>query len=404
VGGVVATNAAGAATFKYGATRAWVDGLTVVLACGHVLDLVRGRVCADDDGFVLTCVHGSRRVQPGSYRMPDVPKCSAGYFAAPGMDLIDLFIGAEGTLGIIVDATLRVLPALSTRTLALVPVSSDEAWLPLVRQLRRASQVTWRDRDPNGIDVAAVEYLDRRCLDILREDGVDSRNDIALPAAAQAALLIQLELPAGTDAARAFDEIGSALDPAAPDTAIARFCRLLDAHDVLEQTELAMPGDTRRADQLLAFREGAPAGVNRRIGDAKRTIDHRIEKAAADMIVPFDQFAEMMHAYRDGYLRRGLDCAIWGHVSDGNVHPNAIPRSYDEVVAGKDAVLEFGRKVVRLGGSPLAEHGVGRSAIKQTLLRELYGAAAVEEMRAIKRTLDPEWTLAPGVLFAGPGV
>ena len=99
----------------------------------------------------------------------------------------------------------------------------------------------------------------------------------------------------------------------------------------------------------------------------------RIEKAAADMIVPFDRFAEMMHVYRDGYRRRGLDCAIWGHVSDGNVHPNAIPRSYEDVVAGKDAVLEFGREVVRLGGSPLAEHGVGRSAIKQALLRHSTG-------------------------------
>ena len=282
--------------------------------------------------------------------------------------LIDLFIGAEGTLGIIVDATLRLLPALPALALALVPVSSEDSWLPLVDRLRRVSQATWRDRDPLGIDVAAVEYLDRRCLEILREDGVDRKNEIALPADAQAALLIQLELPAGMDAARAFDEIGSALEPDAPDSPLVRFCRLLDVHGVLEHTELAMPGDRRRADQLLAFREGVPAGVNRRVGDAKRAIDARIEKAAADMIVPFDRFAEMMAAYRDGYRRRGLDCAIWGHASDGNVHPNAIPRSYEDVVAGKDAVLEFGREVVRLGGSPLAEHGVGRSAIKQALL------------------------------------
>jgi D-lactate dehydrogenase (cytochrome) len=139
--------------------------------------------------------------------------------------------------------------------------------------------------------------------------------------------------------------------------------------------------------------------VNRRIGEAKRRIDPRVEKAAADMIVPYDRFADMMAMYREGYRRRGLDFAIWGHVSDGNVHPNAIPRSYEDVVAAKDAILEFGREVVRLGGSPLAEHGVGRSAVKQALLRQLYGDAAIDEMRAIKRALDPEWKLAPGVLF-----
>ena len=66
---------------------------------------------------------------------------------------------------------------------------------------------------------------------------------------------------------------------------------------------------------------------------------------------------------------------------------------------GKEAILEFGREAARLGGCPLAEHGVGRSAIKQALLRQLYGDAGIEEMRAIKQVLDPEWKLAPGNLF-----
>ena len=117
------------------------------------------------------------------------------------------------------------------------------------------------------------------------------------------------------------------------------------------------------------------------------------------MIVPFDRFGEMMQIYRDGYNRRGLDFAIWGHISDGNVHPNVIPRTYDDVVAGREAILEFGRAVARLGGCPLAEHGVGRSAMKQALLRQLYGDAAIDEMRAIKRALDPDGKLAPGVIF-----
>src|SRR5262245_46828526 len=98
VGGVIATNAAGAATFKYGPTRPWVVGLTVVLACGCVLELRRGEVCSNGaDGLQIECLHGTVTVRPGTYRMPAVPKCSAGYFAAPDMDLIDLFIGSEGT-------------------------------------------------------------------------------------------------------------------------------------------------------------------------------------------------------------------------------------------------------------------------------------------------------------------
>src|SRR5688500_7387895 len=71
-GGVVATNAAGAATFKYGTTRAWTDALSCVLTCGCVLDVERGATRADPH-FEIECAHGTRTITPGSYRMPDVP-------------------------------------------------------------------------------------------------------------------------------------------------------------------------------------------------------------------------------------------------------------------------------------------------------------------------------------------
>ena len=112
VGGTIATNAAGAATFKHGSTRRWVEALTLVLANGDVLDVVRGETMASNAGwFEIESTTGElRRVPVPSYRMPDVPKLSAGYYARPGMDLIDLFIGAEGTLGIVLEATLKVVP------------------------------------------------------------------------------------------------------------------------------------------------------------------------------------------------------------------------------------------------------------------------------------------------------
>ena len=180
---------------------------------------------------------------------------------------------------------------------------------------------------------------------------------------------------------------------------MGRVCRLLHAHGVFDDTEMALPGNARRAEQLIAVREAVPAGVNQRVGRAQQTIDPRIAKTAADMIVPFERFGEMMRIYRDGYASRGLDFAVWGHISDGNVHPNVLPRSYADVERGKEAIAFFGREVARLGGCPLAEHGVGRNPVKQALLRGLYGEAGIEQMRAVKRALDPEWKLAPGVIF-----
>jgi D-lactate dehydrogenase (cytochrome) len=247
--------------------------------------------------------------------------------------------------------------------------------------------------------VAAIEHMDRRCLEILQEDGADKRYDVRVPPGTTLALLVQLELPPGTTEADAFDQIENSLSSAAVDTPLARVCRLLQRHGVFDDTEMALPGNVRRAEQFIAVREAVPAGVNQRVGRAQQTVDPRIAKTAADMIVPFERFGEMMAIYREGFASRGLDYAIWGHISDGNVHPNVLPRSYEDVERGKEAILFFGREVARLGGCPLAEHGVGRNPIKQALLRGLYGDDGIEQMRAVKRTLDPTWKLAPGVIF-----
>ncbi len=400
VGGIVATNAAGAATFKYGTTRDWVRALTVVLANGDVLDIERGQTIADPGGFFeIVLSDRVARVPAPRYRMPDVVKLSAGYFAAPGMDLIDLFIGSEGTLGVITEVTLRVLPQRPGMCLAFVPFDDRDAALSFVTRLRQTAQETWRTSDPRGMDVSAIEHMDARCLAMLREDGADRANGVTIPDNTVIALLITLELPSSMDSGRAFDEIGRARELNAPDTALVRFCRALDDAGVLDRVEIAVPGDTARAHQLLALREAVPAGVNARVGRAKQQVDARIAKTAADMIVPFDRLGELLRIYEEEFHRRGLDAAVWGHISDGNLHPNVIPRSMDEVESGKAAILTFGREVIRLGGSPLAEHGVGRNPVKQQLLLELYGRDGVEQMRAVKRSLDPDFKLAPGVLF-----
>jgi D-lactate dehydrogenase (cytochrome) len=399
VGGAVATNAAGAATFKYGSTRDWVEGLTVVLASGACLDLVRGACLADERGFLIHTGGSVVSVPVGRYRPPDVPKRSAGYHAAPGMDLIDLFIGSEGTLGIVTRVTVRALSPAPAVALALVFCRSEQQGIALAAALRSASLDTWRGRHPGGIDACAIEHMDDRSLALVRAHGDLARLHVAVPAGAAMALLVQLELSPGTTAAAAYDQIASAPDARTPVSSLARFCRLLGDFDLLDQTEFAAPGDTARQHQLLASREAVPARVNQLVGAAKRDIDPRIDKTAADMIVPFERFGDMMAIYRAGFEARALDYAIWGHISDGNVHPNVIPRSYDEVRRGREAILAFGRDVARLGGCPLAEHGVGRNPTKQALLRQLYGPDGIEDMRAIKRALDPAWTLAPGVIW-----
>ncbi len=147
------------------------------------------------------------------------------------------------------------------------------------------------------------------------------------------------------------------------------------------------------------MREAVPEAVNRRVAEVRR--EHPgVQKTAADMIVPVTRFDDSLRSFRTAFEARSLDYAIWGHISDGNVHPNVIPRRREDVEQGQAAILECGRAIIGMGGCPLAEHGVGRNPIKQRLLEELYGTRGVEQMRRVKTALDPQWRLAPGVLFA----
>ena len=400
-GGVVATNAAGASTFKYGSTRDWVQSLTVVLPSGEVLEIERGEVVAHPQGyFEIVSEHGTSRVPIPSYSMPEVAKCSAGYFARPEMDLVDLFVGSEGTLGIVTSITFRLLPRVPHTCLLWITLTDESVTLDLVTALRDEARATWRTADPRGIDVAAIEHLDRRSLELLREDGADQRLRVSIPDDAAVALLAQVELPDGSplSAEAAYTQIADSLSSEAPDTPLTRLSRLIARVRALDRVEIALPQDHRRQRQLLDLREAVPEAVNNRVHDANRRAGG-VSKTAADMIVPFDRFHDSLRVYRSAFDQHRLDYAIWGHISDGNVHPNVIPREASDVRRGQQAILECGRQIIALGGCPMAEHGVGRNPVKQTLLRELYGEPGIEQMRRVKSALDPDWRLAPGVLF-----
>ena len=400
-GGVVATNAAGPATFKHGPTRPWVRALTVVLPSGRVLDVERGQVTAHPDGFFEFVSGGTvDRIPIPRVALPRVPKCSAGYAGAPGMDLVDLFVGSEGTLGIVTEITFATATAPPATFGAMIPVPDEGLAWRVVERLRAASRHTWATGDPNGIDVASIEHLDARSIALARADGADARARLVLEPTTAVVLFAEFEAARPLTPEAAWRQVEDALGEGGADGPVTRLCRLLaDAH-VLDATELALPGDLARRDQFRAVRESVPEAVNRRVALA-RAADPRVSKTAADVIVPVDRFEALMRACRAGFEARGLDYAVWGHVSDGNVHPNVIPRGFDDVVAGREAVLELGRAAIALGGSPLAEHGVGRNAVKQELLRLLHGEAGLASMLAVKRAIDPDGRLAPGVLFPG---
>jgi D-lactate dehydrogenase (cytochrome) len=395
VGGVVSTDAAGAQTFKHGTTRAWVQALTVVLAGGEVIDVARGDVTAGLDGyFEIERPGGGRtRVPVPRAATPAVPKNSAGYRGGAALDLVDLFVGSEGTLGIVTEVTLRLLPERPSWLAVLVPVGDDAEAAALTRELRLETALARTDE--LHADVAAIEYMDERCVEVLREDGVPSRVGVTIPHGTRALLLAQVELPASYDRGRAVEELS---DPSRPGP-VASFCRVLERRGLLASAVPALPGEEDRRRALFALREAVPEGVNARVRAAALASGEPVSKSGGDVIVPFERFAEARVRFREILASTGLDAAIWGHISDGNVHPNLVATGAATMEAARAAQLAIGEVAIAMGGSPLAEHGTGRNPVKKKLLAMLHGEAGVESMRATKRALDPHWQLAPGVLF-----
>jgi FAD/FMN-containing dehydrogenase len=340
IGGNIACNASGSRSFLYGATGAWVERLRVVLANGRILDVGRGDAIDFD---------------PGSVPLPAVTKNTAGYLLRPGMDWVDLFIGSEGTLGVITEATLRLLPAPKAVLAGLLFFPSDDEAVTAVEQ--------WRDTVP----VRMLEYFDQPSLGLLRTRFPE------IPAAARAAILFDQEMESDDD-----PEIDLWLE------------RLEGTGALLDDSWFATSANDR--ERFRRFRHALPELVN----DAVR--QSGAMKMNTDFAVPLARNREML-----AYYRQRLEVefpgryVIFGHIGDAHVHVNLFsdPANPRQAAA---LLTEFARRAVEMGGTVAAEHGVGKR--KAHLLELQYAPQHLEAMRAVKRRMDPAGILGRGTMVA----
>jgi D-lactate dehydrogenase (cytochrome) len=369
VGGMVATNAAGSRAFRFGATRDWVAGLTVELASGRTLTLRRGIDRAD--GEALTLVDGS---VPRTVHLPSIPKPrtknSIGYGFAPGGDAVDLFVGSEGTLGIVSEVTFRLMPIDEARLLLLQCLRSTDQAFALVEAIRHDA----------GLRTTALEFLDARSHELARETRKPEVERVLSHA------------PAGS--CSVFAEFGYD-DDAGLEATIARALAHVAAVGGDDAAGLAGIGDQVLVD-IRTFRHAVPERINATI--AHRRERHRtLHKVATDMAVEDRDLRWVYELYSSRLTASGLDHAIFGHVGNNHFHVNILPNDEAELRRAKEIYSEFARALVARGGCVSAEHGIGR--IKKPFLAIQYDAPTLEAMRAAKRWLDPGWRLNPGVLI-----
>jgi D-lactate dehydrogenase (cytochrome) len=402
LGGTVSTNAGGAATFKYGVTRQWVHGIRVLLFNGDLLEIERGTFLARrGESFLIVLSNGrTLEVPVPVYPLPALKKISIGYHSADPLDLLDLFIGSEGTLGLITQVTVRTIPLRETVFSGLAFPSSNQAALRLAGELRAAAVRCREINDPLGPDIRAVEWVDSRCLALLKEYGDLADLKLRLPDGAGSAVLLEMELEGALGQEEVLDLLSGYMEdrPGLPDGPVVRLFKILDKAGCLESLLPALPGDEKTREQLRRFRESVPLRVNEILA-SRREAAAGPRKVGGDLIVPFDRLEEFVAGVEKQFESRGLEFAIWGHLSDGNLHPNVLPADAAQVQAGEEALLALGELAASLGGCPLSEHGVGRSRLKQELMRRFLGKEAVLEMKAVKAALDPTGRFSPGTIF-----
>ncbi|WP_371154963.1 FAD-binding oxidoreductase [Jannaschia sp. 2305UL9-9] len=315
VGGFLSTNAGGSNVVRYGSTRGLCLGVEVVLADGRVLDL-----------------------------MSELRKDNSGY------DLRDLFIGGEGTLGIITAAVLRLVPAPRHHATAIAAVADLPAALRLLRALQLATDGA----------VEAFEYMPRSFMTALATHRPDLRQPFGIH---DHAVMIDL----------------GGLSRPLTDTMEEVLAEALEAGDVLDA--MVAQNDSQRA-HIWEMREAA----------AEVTFT-RLPIVDNDVALPLDgvaQFIDRMHA-RLAEMDAGADTLIVAHLGDGNVHLTVYPTNDDVIEPIREMVEDV---TVSLGGSISAEHGIGLSKLGTMARRK--DAVALDVMRAIKMALDPDNRMNPG--------
>lgn len=369
LGGMVSTNAGGARSYRFGAMREWVHALTIELASGRTLQLMRGRERAEDGVLCLDDGGTPRRLEIAPIAKPAI-KNAIGYgFSAEG-DAIDLWIGAEGTLGVVSEVTVRL-------------AWQDEGRLGMLQFFDRVAEgfaFVVALRAARHLKVTAIEFLDARSHALAHESGKPAVERV-----------LQM---AGRANCSIFVEIGFASEG-----------ELEAIAEGLEQMVRGAGGDPERSltgttegelRDIRALRHAVPERINGIIAQ-RRERHPGLHKIATDMSVPDAALGWVHGRYQEVIGGAGLDFAAFGHVGNNHFHVNILPRDEGELAKAKECYAILARDVVARGGCVSAEHGIGR--IKKGFLAIQYAPAVLDAFRRVKRWADPQWRLNRGVLI-----
>jgi FAD/FMN-containing dehydrogenase len=376
VGGAVSNNASGEKSVKYGDTRAFVEGLRVVLANGEVIET--GRISKRE----LSKKLGLATLEGEIYRSLDTlieenqetiqniriatTKNAAGYAVHEvkrkdgSFDLTPLLVGSQGTLGIITEVTMATEAYNPTTTLIVAYVDDVQLAQEIVLELRKLPEMP-----------SAIEVVDDKLLSFVHEHNPNQLKNLLKPPFAKMVMLIE------------FDSTSERIQK----KMTKKTTKLLDKYQISYQVEK----DPVQREELWKIRQSASSVMAHAAGGAKAL------PVIEDGIVPPEKFSEYISAVYKLFQRYNLKASVWGHAGDANLHMQPL---LDLSQTGDRQKIfrlidDYYNMVIEMGGSTTGEHNDGR--LRGPYLQQLYGQQVYEVFSKVKQIFDPYNTLNPGV-------
>ncbi|QQS36514.1 MAG: FAD-binding oxidoreductase [Ignavibacteriales bacterium] len=367
IGGTICTNASGEKTFRYASTRDYILELEIVLTNGEVIHLKRGESFANAYNIVLNSEQGSAY----SFEIPEtglsLTKNAAGYYCRKNMDTIDLFIGSEGTLGIVTKAKLKLLPYPEKIISCVSFFMNENDALSFINEARILSRMNISGISASSMDALALEFFDNNSLKFLFNDYPN------IPDLAGAAVWFEQETNIISE-----------------ETVLDEWTDLIKKHNGNTENVWFAFSESE-AEKIQRFRHSISANVNEFL------TRNNFRKLGTDVAVPDESFNDLYHYSKKITEEKNINYVVYGHFGNSHMHFNFLPETEEQFALSKDLYHKICLRAIELKGTVSAEHGVGK--IKRDYLKLMYGDEAVQKMITIKKILDPNMILCRGNLF-----
>ncbi|MCL5408650.1 MAG: FAD-binding oxidoreductase [Candidatus Omnitrophica bacterium] len=346
IGGNVSTNASGEYSFRFGATRRYVEKIRMVTGAGRLIEIQRGKHFADADGIIR---YADMKIPVPSYKTPEI-KCSAGYFSKTGMDLIDLIIGSEGTLGVITEVEVRLMEKLPERFILILFLKNEERVIEFLSDVQKKF----------ANELYMLEFFDNFSLEFLKSD---------FP-----------EIPGKTCAFY--------IESVYNDNILEKWMNLSETYNAVD---VIAGSDKKNYERLINFRHRLPENINTYFKKLN------ITKISLDLAVSKENFSSLFSFYRSLTSKTNTRTVLFGHIGESHLHFNLFPVDENERNEVKEIYIKCLRKVLSMGGTVSAEHGIGK--IKHRYLEMMYGQKGIGDMLRVKKIFDPQGLTGPDNLF-----